>query len=166
MTHYSTLDSPIGPLLLVGDGASLTGLYMELHTRGPVVQSGWRRDDAALAEPRTQLAAYFSGELERFELELRPRGTEFQRRVWDALRAIPFGQTTTYGALAREIGCPNACRAVGRANGRNPVSIVVPCHRVVGAGGSLTGYGGGIERKRWLLEHERAAAQMPLAAAS
>ena len=146
--RYAQIDSPIGPLLLTGDDESITGLYMSRDPDG-------RRDDGAFTRAREQLDAYFAGELEIFDLPLAPRGTEFQRRVWDELRQIPYGQTTSYGALAAKIGRPDACRAVGLANGRNPISIIIPCHRVIGASGALTGYGGGIERKRWLLAHER-----------
>jgi methylated-DNA-[protein]-cysteine S-methyltransferase len=154
MDLYSQVDSPIGPLLVTGDGDAVTGLYMD---REP---EGGRRDDAAFAHARAQLGAYFAGELARFEIPLAARGTEFQRRVWHALGEIPYGETTTYGELAAAIGRPDACRAVGLANGRNPISIVVPCHRVIGSGGALTGYGGGIERKRWLLAHERGQGQL------
>jgi methylated-DNA-[protein]-cysteine S-methyltransferase len=136
-TIYCELDSPVGPLVLVGDGRALTGLYMGEHKHRP------------------PLRAYFAGARTTFELPLRGVGTPFQQRVWQALRAIPFGQTESYGALARRLGDANASRAVGLANGRNPISIIVPCHRVVGANGALTGYGGGLERKHWLLEHER-----------
>ena len=146
--RYTQISSPIGPLLLTGDGEALTGLYMGRAPEG-------RRDDAAFAQAREQLDAYFAGELVRFSLPLATRGTEFQRRVWQALCEIPYGETTSYGALAARIGRPGACRAVGLANGRNPISIVIPCHRVIGSSGGLTGYGGGIERKRWLLAHER-----------
>ena len=111
-------------------------------------------DPAALAEPARQLAEYFAGERTEFALELRPAGTDFQRGVWDLLLGIPYGATTTYGALAHALGDPRKVRAVGLANGRNPISIVVPCHRVIGADGSLVGYGGGLERKRTLLAHE------------
>jgi len=114
----------------------------------------WRRDDAALAEPARQLAEYFAGERTEFELELAPHGTDFQRRVWGLLLEIPYGETRTYGSLANELGNPRSVRAVGLANGRNPISIVVPCHRVIGADGTLVGYGGGLERKRTLLAHE------------
>ena len=148
MERCAQMLSPIGPLLLTGDGRALTGLYMGRAPSGT-------RDDTAFTHAREQLDAYFAGELERFDIPLSPRGTEFQRRVWDALREIPYGETTSYGALAAQIGRPGAARAVGLANGRNPISIVVPCHRVIGAAGALTGYGGGLERKRWLLAHER-----------
>ena len=159
-TVYQTTPSPVGELLLTADAFGLTGVYFEPHRWGPSPDdvAGWRRDDAGgvLAAARAQLAAYFAGELTAFDLALAPRGTPFQERVWGALRDIPFGATTSYGELARRLGDPRATRAVGAANGRNPISIVVPCHRVVGADGSLTGFGGGIDRKRWLLAHEGA----------
>jgi methylated-DNA-[protein]-cysteine S-methyltransferase len=153
--YYSTMASPVGELLLVGDGNALTGLYMEVQKHGRRVTPELVRDDAAFTDARTQLAAYFAGELHAFSLLLAPRGTPFQRRVWQALGEIPYGTTESYGALAARIDRPGAARAVGLANGRNPIGIIVPCHRVIGANGSLTGYGGGLERKRWLLDHER-----------
>jgi methylated-DNA-[protein]-cysteine S-methyltransferase len=152
--YYSRIDSPIGELVLTGDGRALTGLFMENQRHGAGTTTDWQRDDALFADARQQLAAYFAGERQTFDLPLAPTGTAFQRRVWQALRDIPFGKTESYGALARRIDSPKASRAVGLANGRNPISIIVPCHRVIGADGSLTGYGGGIERKRWLLTHE------------
>jgi methylated-DNA-[protein]-cysteine S-methyltransferase len=115
------------------------------------------RDDTLFAEAEEQLKAYFAGDLEEFTVELRLNGTPFQRTVWDELRRIPYGQTRTYGQLADALGAPTASRAVGLANGRNPIGIIVPCHRVIGASGSLTGYGGGLERKRRLLDFERGA---------
>jgi methylated-DNA-[protein]-cysteine S-methyltransferase len=154
-TIYSRLDSPIGELLLTGDGNSVTGIWM------PSYRSEWKRtkalerDDAALGSTRAQLTEYFAGERSGFDLPLAPEGTSFQRKVWNALCEIPYGETISYGELARRIGQPTAARAVGLANGSNPLPIVVPCHRVIGADGSLTGFGGGIERKRWLLAHER-----------
>jgi methylated-DNA-[protein]-cysteine S-methyltransferase len=152
---YDTLESPLGELLLVGDGRALTGLYMlPQHRHAPSVGAGWRRDPAPFREAAGQLEAYFAGELTAFDLPLAPRGTAFQRDVWAALLEIPYGRTVTYSELAQAVGRPGAARAVGAANGRNPISIVVPCHRVVGAGGALTGYGGGVERKRMLLELE------------
>jgi methylated-DNA-[protein]-cysteine S-methyltransferase len=154
-TIYCELDAPVGPLVLVSDGTALTGLYMGEHKHRPPLPDGCRRDDAAFREARAQLRAYFAGTRTTFELPLRGAGTPFQERVWHALRAIPFGRTESYGALAKRLGDANASRAVGMANGRNPISIIVPCHRVVGANGALTGYGGGLERKQWLLEHER-----------
>jgi len=154
-TAYSTFASPIGELTLTSDGKSVTGLYMQNQKHGATRTREWQRDDAALNEPRAQLEAYFAGELREFALPLAARGTPFQQRVWLALCAIPYGETISYGELARRIGQPAASRAVGLANGRNPIAIVVPCHRVIGAHGSLTGYGGGLARKRWLLAHER-----------
>ena len=152
--------SPIGELLLIGDGRTLRGLYMPPHRHMPEPSPDARRDDLAHAAVRERLAAYFAGEPEAFAgLVLDPTGTPFQHRVWAALRAIPFGETRSYGELAAALGSPGAARAVGLANGRNPISIVVPCHRVVGADGSLTGYGGGTERKAALLAHERQVAQ-------
>jgi methylated-DNA-[protein]-cysteine S-methyltransferase len=150
MTAYDTIDSPIGPLLITAEDGALTRLYMAPFDIDP----GWQREPAALEEPARQLAEYFAGERRDFALELRPAGTAFQRGVWDLLLGIPFGETTTYGALAATLGDPRKVRAVGLANGRNPISIVVPCHRVIGADGSLVGYGGGLERKRALLAHE------------
>jgi methylated-DNA-[protein]-cysteine S-methyltransferase len=157
LTHV-IIGSPIGPLTLVAAGGGLAGLYMEVHRHGPGPEGTGAPGDPA-AEPfaaaARQLAAYFAGTLTRFSLPLTPRGTEFQRLVWAALLQIPFGQTATYGQLAADLGRPAASRAVGLANGRNPISIVVPCHRVIGSDGSLTGYGGGLDRKRYLLDLER-----------
>ena len=161
-TIFDTIAGPsaVGELLLTADATGLTGIYFEPHRWGPSADdvARWRHGDVAgmLAEARAQLAAYFAGELTAFDLPLAPRGTPFQERVWRALREIPYGATLSYGELARRLGDPRATRAVGAANGRNPLSIVVPCHRVVGADGSLTGFGGGIARKRWLLAHEGA----------
>jgi len=157
-TRYAHLESPLGRLLAVDHGCGLAGLYMPVHAGGPAVGAGWVEDEPAFADLREQLSAYFEGGLRRFDLVLDLRGTPFQRRVWAALDDIAFGATETYGELAARLGAPGASRAVGAANGHNPVSIVVPCHRVVGAGGRLTGYGGGLERKRWLLDHERRVA--------
>ncbi len=156
LTLYTTLNSPIGELLLTSDGAALTGLYMPDHAHGPEIGADWVRDDGAelFASAAEQLGEYFGGGRRLFSLPLAPVGTEFQRRVWAELRRLPYGATVTYGELARRLGDPGASRAVGLANGRNPISIIVPCHRVVGAGGSLTGYAGGLDRKRFLLELE------------
>lgn len=154
-SYYSELDSPVGMLLLLGDGAALTGLYMPEQKYGPLLPEGCRRDDAPFRPVREQLLAYFASELRDFDVPLAGHGTAFQQTVWQALRDIPYGSTETYGALAKRIGKQGASRAVGLANGRNPIGIIVPCHRVIGADGSLTGYDGGVERKRWLLEHER-----------
>lgn len=162
------LETPIGRLLLLGDGTSLTGVHFPSaavardgtkdHRHGwATVPAGSREDSAALREPLSQLEAYFEGRLQRFDLPLAPRGTPFQLRVWNALRDIPYGETASYGAIAAGLGEPGASRAVGAANGNNPIPVIVPCHRVIGADGTLTGFGGGLERKRWLLEHEGAA---------
>jgi methylated-DNA-[protein]-cysteine S-methyltransferase len=142
-----TLDTPIGPLLLNADEGRLTRVEFGAST---VFRSG----EPPFPEAEAQLNAYFAGELERFTLPLAPGGTSFQRSVWDALAQIPYGSTTTYSELAARIGRPSACRAVGAANGRNPLPVIVPCHRVVGAAGGLTGYGGGLERKQLLLALE------------
>jgi methylated-DNA-[protein]-cysteine S-methyltransferase len=152
---YTTVPSPIGELLLVGDGAALHGLYMQEGERPSAVDPSWRRDDEAFADVRAQLAEYFDGRRTRFDLPLVLEGTPFQRRVWRELLEVPYGETTSYGELARRIGRPDASRAVGLANGRNPIAVIVPCHRVIGSSGALTGYGGGIERKRLLLDLER-----------
>lgn len=151
---YSTITSLIGELLLTSDGKFVTGVSMQNQKHGPRRTKDWKRDNAALKHPRAQLQAYFAGELRDFELPLAAAGTPFQQRVWRALCDIPYGETISYGELARRIGQPKAARAVGLANGQNPIAIVVPCHRVIGADGSLTGYGGGLARKRWLLAHE------------
>jgi methylated-DNA-[protein]-cysteine S-methyltransferase len=151
MARYDVIDSPLGPLLLTGDGQALTGLRMDAPA-----PPGWRRDRAAFAAAAEQLDAYFGGELIEFDLPLSPRGTPFQLAVWRALRAIRYGTTITYGELAARLGRPHASRAVGAANARNPIGVIVPCHRVIGASGALTGYGGGLDRKRRLLELEAA----------
>jgi methylated-DNA-[protein]-cysteine S-methyltransferase len=158
--YYTELDSPIGPLSLRGTERGLTGIFMETHRHGPAEAErlGWQRDDELFADARAQLAEYFAGRHQVFTLAIDREalgGTAFQRRVWLALESIPYGATISYRELARRIKQPTAVRAVGLANGRNPLSIVVPCHRVIGANGTLTGYGGGLERKRWLLDLER-----------
>jgi methylated-DNA-[protein]-cysteine S-methyltransferase len=157
-TLYTFVDSPLGPLLLTSDGCALTGLFMGDHKHGPAVEEGWVRDEEAmpLIEAKRQLAAYFTGTRTEFDLPLSPTGTEFQQRVWHELCRIGYGETLSYGELAHRIGNANASRAVGLANGRNPISIIVPCHRVIGANGKLVGYGGGIDRKAVLLDFERA----------
>jgi methylated-DNA-[protein]-cysteine S-methyltransferase len=152
--RYTTVESPIGELLLLGDGGALRGLYMQEGRKPGTVLSGWVRDPEAFAAVRTQLGEYFAGERRSFDLPLEPAGSLFQLQVWRALREIDYGETLSYGELARRIGRPNAPRAVGAANGANPLSVVIPCHRLVGADGTLTGYGGGIERKRLLLDLE------------
>jgi len=153
LTH-TTVDSPIGELLLTSDGEALTGLYMAGGRHALVAADDWNRDDDPFDDVRAQLAAYFAGELTDFDVPLAPAGTPFQLSVWRALEEIPYGQTRSYGQLAARVGNVRACRAVGLANGRNPISIIVPCHRVIGASGTLTGYGGGLERKRHLLAME------------
>ena len=151
---FSTMPSPIGELMLVSDGDTLRGTYMQTP-RTPPAQKHWKRDDQLLKPVRAQLEAYFAGELQDFDLPLEGEGTAFQQKVWKALCKIPYGETISYGELARRIGQPTASRAVGLANGQNPIAVIVPCHRVIGANGSLTGYGGGLPRKQWLLAHER-----------
>jgi len=156
MICYTYLESPIQPLLLTSDGQSLTGLFMVESRYPPVMNNQWQRIDEAepFAEARQQLDAYFDGRLMEFDLPLAIDGTHFQRRVWQQLILIPFGTTLSYGEVARRLGSPNGSRAVGAANGRNPISIIIPCHRLIGSDGGLVDYGGGLERKRWLLAHE------------
>lgn len=154
-TVTTSMDSPIGVLTLTGSEGILTGLHMHDQRHAPPHLDAWQRDDVMFKDVIAQLHAYFDGSLREFDVPLVLSGTEFQRRVWAQLREIPYGETASYGDMARWIGSPNASRAVGLANGRNPVAIIVPCHRVIGADGSLTGYGGGLDRKVWLLEHER-----------
>ena len=166
-TLYAHVPSPIGDLLLGGawdderqvapGGLVLHGLYLPGHRRGPAIDPTWREDPAAFAGARAALDAYFADGSAAFHLPLDLRGTPFQRAVWAALVRVPSGEPVTFAELARRVGRPSAARAVGSAVARNPVSIVVPCHRVVGSDGTLTGYAGGIERKAWLLAHERAA---------
>lgn len=156
---YTYLESPIGPLLLAGDGVRLSKVGFPNGKGRVAPRDDWRRDDDQFVEARAQLSAYFAGELRSFDLELMPVGSPFQLSVWQALTAIPYGATTSYGELAHRIGRPSASRAVGAANGANPIPIIVPCHRVIGASGALTGFGGGIETKRWLLAHEQGGKQ-------
>ncbi|WNJ89292.1 methylated-DNA--[protein]-cysteine S-methyltransferase [Bosea sp. 685] len=154
-TVYTFTESPIGFLLLAGDGERLAYLGFP-HGKGAIQpQAEWRRDASIFIDARAQLKAYFEGRLSRFDLPLDPRGTPFQMDVWRALTDIPPGETISYGELARRIGRPTASRAVGAANGANPLPIVIPCHRVIGSNGALTGFGGGIETKKWLLALER-----------
>jgi methylated-DNA-[protein]-cysteine S-methyltransferase len=151
-------DSPVGPLTLVSENGALVALYMDRQRHAPPPETLGEAADGTsplLGEAASQLKEYFAGQRTEFELPLTLIGTPFQRRVWAALRDIPYGETISYGQLADRIGKPSAARAVGLANGRNPIAIIVPCHRVVGADGSLTGYGGGIERKEHLLAFER-----------
>ena len=159
VTTYTRYRSPVGTWLLVSDGEALTGVFPEAHRAVPEVTDDWRRDDAFFAGVRDQLTAYFVGRLVDFTVKLSPKGTPFQKRVWEALREIRLGTTTSYSALATHLGNPFSSRAVGAANGKNPISLIVPCHRVIGAGGLLTGYAGGLELKQWLLEHEATTAR-------
>jgi methylated-DNA-[protein]-cysteine S-methyltransferase len=151
---YTTTNSPIGSLLLVGDGRALRGLYMQDGRKPMTIAPDWRHAADAFVDVVIQLEDYFAGQREAFDIQLVLTGTPFQRQVWGALRNIGYGETISYGELARRIGKPSAARAVGLANGSNPISVIVPCHRVIGANGTLTGYGGGIERKRLLLDLE------------
>jgi methylated-DNA-[protein]-cysteine S-methyltransferase len=159
---YTLVDSPIGSLLLVGDGHALRGLYMQDGRRPKQIAPDWEPSTSCFADVRAQLSEYFAGARTEFDLALSIDGTPFERRVWSALTEIPYGETLSYGELARRLGQPSAARAVGLANGRNPISVIVPCHRVIGANGTLTGYGGGLERKRMLLELESGQARMRL----
>lgn len=153
---HRIIDSPIGPLtLVVDDEGVLCALYTDGQKHFPGPEALGERDDTIAPEAVAQVGEYFAGRRTDFDVELAPRGTPFQHAVWDALAAIPTGETRTYGEVAADLGRPGASRAVGAATGRNPISIIVPCHRLVGAAGSLTGYAGGIDRKRWLLAFER-----------
>lgn len=149
-----SIETPIGAFTLVGDGERLAGAYMTEHKRAPVLGMS-TRDDEAFAEAARQLDEWFEGRRTAFDLGLDPQGTPFQLTVWDALRGIPFGTTVSYGELATKVGRPGAARAIGHSVARNPIGIVVPCHRVVGAKGLLTGFAAGVDKKRWLLNHER-----------
>jgi methylated-DNA-[protein]-cysteine S-methyltransferase len=157
MIYFTYFESPIQTLRLVSDGRSLIGLYMMTEKHTQLLCNDWFENEAVkpFAIVRQQLTDYFAGRLTEFDLPLAPRGTDFQQKIWQALQTIPYGKTISYGELAQQIDQPSASRAVGLANGRNPISIIVPCHRVIGASGKLTGYGGGIERKQWLLNHEQ-----------
>lgn len=150
---YTHMESPVGPLLLAGDQSGLKFVSFCKGSAKP--EPDWVEDKATLAETERQLRAYFAGALEKFELPLAPEGSTFQREVWTRLCEIPYGETISYGELARRIGNPRASRAVGLANGSNPVAIVIPCHRVIGSNGKLTGYGGGLSTKEKLLALER-----------
>jgi methylated-DNA-[protein]-cysteine S-methyltransferase len=152
---YDTAETPIGPLLLIASARGVRRIEFPRNGRVVMPEFGLRRDDERLADAVAQLRAYFAGERMDFDFACDAQGTAFQHDVWNALRAIPLGETVSYGELARRIGRPNASRAVGAANGANPLPIVVPCHRVIGSDGNLTGFGGGLPTKRWLLDHER-----------
>jgi methylated-DNA-[protein]-cysteine S-methyltransferase len=152
-TYFTVTTSPVGPLTLVADDDALVGLHFHLDPAGQP-QPDWIQDDRRFKTAVAQLDQYFAGRRHTFDLPLAPRGTAFRKLVWKALRAIPYGQTATYGEIARAIGQPQASRAIGGANHHNPLAIVIPCHRVIGADGSMTGYGGGLARKRMLLDLE------------
>jgi len=161
MRSHIVIDSPVGPLTLVAQDGAIVGLYMDLQRHRPDEdQFGEPDRRGRQAEPfqtaADQLDAYFAGRRTTFTISLEPQGTAFQKRVWAALQEIPYGETESYGQLAERIGSPGAARAVGLANGKNPIGIVIPCHRVVGSNGSLTGYGGGLDRKKQLLDLELA----------
>jgi methylated-DNA-[protein]-cysteine S-methyltransferase len=160
---YTQMDSPIGDLLLVGDGEALYRLDMQQGRRPTAIDPRWQRRDDAFADVRRQLTEYFDGRRRSFDVPLALRGNSFELRVWEALLEVPYGETVSYGEIARRMGRPDAPRAVGLANGRNPIAVIVPCHRVIGAHGGLVGYGGGLERKRLLLDLE--AGVLPLVAA-
>jgi len=151
MTFHCQISTPVGPMTLTKEGDALTGAYLENLV--PVLDG--KRDAHAFDDERTQLEEYFAGERTSFDLRLDPHGTPFQKRVWKALLGVGFGRTASYGEIAREIGRPEASRAVGAANGKNPIAIIVPCHRIIGSSGALVGYAGGLPRKKWLLAHER-----------
>jgi methylated-DNA-[protein]-cysteine S-methyltransferase len=167
MKIHCHVDSPIGCLLLTSDGEFLTGLYMGAPSKSPELGSDWldKPNSGPLPKAARQLEEYFAGKRKVFDLPLKMAGTEFQKRVWRQLTTIPFGETWSYGQLAKTLDNPNGSRAVGLANGRNPIAVIVPCHRVIGADGSMTGFGGGIPRKQWLLAHEGMPANGSLALA-
>ena len=167
-TNHRIIDSPLGELTLVAHNGVLAGLYFSDHVRGPDQKTFGSRAANGFEAAVQQLAEYFRGHRVEFDIPIAPRGTTFQQRVWTLLRAIPYGETRTYGQLARDMGNPALAREVGGANARNPISIIVPCHRVIGADGRLTGYAGGLERKRFLLDLEGApsAAQIMMSGLS
>ncbi|HEV7647277.1 MAG TPA: methylated-DNA--[protein]-cysteine S-methyltransferase [Actinophytocola sp.] len=154
-TSHTVIDSPVGPLTLAGRGGVLTGVYFRHHWYRPDAATFGPRDDGAFAEAARRLAGYFAGRRTTFDLPVHADGDDFQHAVWRRITAVPYGATTTYGDIARDLGDPSLARDVGAAVGRNPLSIVVPCHRVVGKGGKLTGYAGGLRRKQFLLDLER-----------
>ncbi|MBE9032880.1 methylated-DNA--[protein]-cysteine S-methyltransferase [filamentous cyanobacterium LEGE 11480] len=160
MNYYTWLESPLGELLLVSDGEALQGLYLAGQKYFPQISADWQQDGqlGLLQQAVMQLDEYFQHQRQQFDLPLNPLGTAFQQQVWQQLPRISYGQTLTYGEIAAKLGQPLAARAVGAANGRNPISIIVPCHRVIASNGQLTGYAGGIDRKRWLIDHETASA--------
>ena len=151
------VESPVGEVLLTGNGRSLTGLYLKGQKHFPTQTNDWQEsaDVLPFRQVKQQLVEYFYNRRRSFDLPLAAKGTHFQQTVWQLLPEIPYGETVSYGSLAQKLGKPGSSRAVGAANGRNPISIIVPCHRVIAANGKLTGYAGGIERKQWLLAHEK-----------
>ena len=165
MHYYDYYESPHGRMLLVASGEGLSGVYFDHQKYLPQVE-GWRRDarHAPLRQAKQELSEYFGGERKRFEPALAPEGTPFQLAVWKAISTVGFGKTITYGELARRAGCPGSARAAGAATGRNPIGIIVPCHRIVGSNGSLTGYAGGLDRKRALLALESGIPELLAAA--
>ena len=163
-TYYSYIQSPLGQLIVRGDGQFVTGLFMAGQKRWHGPDAAWQQDDGPFAAVREELAEYFAGTRQQFDVPIRMLGTPFQRRVWQELVRIPFGTTINYGELAARVGQPTASRAVGNANGRNSIGIIVPCHRVIGASGKLTGYAGGLDKKQWLLAWERRAAEGEMSA--
>jgi len=166
MHYYDHYESPHGRMLLVASGEGLSGVYFDRQKYLPQVEQGWRRDarHAPLRQAKRELAEYFDGERKRFETALAPEGTPFQQAVWKAISAVGFGKTITYSELALHAGFPGSARAAGAATGRNPISIIVPCHRIVGSNGSLTGYAGGLDRKRALLALESGIPELLAAA--
>jgi len=166
MRYYDFYASPQGQMLLVADEEGLAGVYFDGQKYLPHVASQWRRDaqHATLRQAKRELAEYFGGERKRFDVALAPEGTPFQRSVWTAIASVGFGETITYGELAKRAGCPGSARAAGAATGRNPIGIIVPCHRILGSDGSLTGYAGGLDRKRALLALESGSTELLLTA--
>ena len=162
MRYYDFYESPQGQMLLVADGEALCGVYFDGQKYLPQVASQWRRDPqhATLRQAKRELAEYFAGKRKRFEVALAPEGTPFQRSVWKAISTVGFGRTISYAELAQRAGCPGSARAAGAATGRNPIGIIVPCHRILGSDGSLTGYAGGLDRKRALLALESGIPQL------
>ncbi|MCA0962714.1 methylated-DNA--[protein]-cysteine S-methyltransferase [Salipiger bermudensis] len=156
--RYCHHDSPVGPLLLAGDGTALRLLSFPTGNKAVAPKADWQPDPAPFDAVRHQLDAYFSGELRAFDVPLEIRGTAFQKKIWAALATIPYAETRSYGAIANALGTPGASRAVGAANGANPLPIILPCHRVIGKSGALTGFGGGLDTKTWLLQHEATTA--------
>ena len=166
MRYYDTFQSPQGGMLLLADDEGLAGVFFDRQKHHPGKQADWKKhpDDKFLRQAKRELAEYFAGKRTRFDVALSPAGTPFQRTVWKAISSVRFGETISYGELARRAGHPGSARAAGAATGRNPIGIIVPCHRIMGANGSLTGYAGGLERKRALLALEGTGKGLRLAA--